>query len=144
MICGVDATINCTYSPGTNPPNSIETFSPTASAVSANRGCDDFGKSRTTDSAGAGTVVVTEGNVVVLSGTVVVTEGNVVVTEGTVVVTEGTVVVLAGTVVVVTEGNVVVLSGTVVEDAGAVGLTEFEAIDATLLPIALIAITVKV
>jgi hypothetical protein len=129
MIWGVDATINCTYSPGTKPPNSIETFSPTASAVSAKRGCDDFGKSSTTDSAGAGTVVVTEGNVVVLAGTVVVTEGNVVVLAGT---------------VVVTEGNVVVLAGTVVVVAGAIGLTEFEAIDAALLPIALIAITVKV
>ena len=82
-----------------------------------------------TDPAGAGTVVGTDGNVVVLSGTVVVTDGNVVALSGTVVVLSGT---------------VVVLSGVVVEDAGAVGLTEFEAIDATLVPIALIATTVKV
>jgi adhesin HecA-like repeat protein len=119
MIWGVDATIKCTSSPGTKPSPSSDTCSPTASAVSANRGCDDCGKLRTTDS--AGTVVVTAGTVVVTAGTVVVTAGNVVVTAGTVVVTAGTVVVVAG----------------------AVGLTEFETVEATLLPIALIAITVK-
>jgi lipopolysaccharide export system protein LptA len=75
-----------------------------------------------TDSAGAGTVVVTDGNVVVAAGKVDVLSGNVVVLSGT----------------------VVVLSGNVVVDAGAVGLTEFEATDAALLPIALIATTVKV
>jgi hypothetical protein len=69
-----------------------------------------------TDSAGAGTVVVVAGAVVVVAGAVVVVAG--------------AVVVVAGAVVVVV--------------AGAVGLTEFEAIDATLSPIALIAITVKV
>ena len=122
MTCGVDATINWTNSPGTKPSNSIATCSPTDSAVSANRGCDDCGKLRMTDSAGAGTVVVTAGTVVVVAGAVVVV-------AGAVVVTAGTVVVVAGAVVVV---------------AGAVGLTEFEATDAALVPIALIATTVKV
>ena len=124
MTCGVDATINWTNSPGTKPSNSIATCSPTDSAVSANRGCDDCGKLRMTDSAGAGTVVVTAGTVVVVAGAVVVVAGAVVVVAGAVV--------------------VVVVAGAVVVVAGAVGLTEFEATDAALVPIALIATTVKV
>ena len=63
---------------------------------------------------------------------------------GTVVVVAGAVVVVAGAVVVVAGAVVVVVAGAVVVVAGAVGLTEFEATAAALVPIALIATTVKV
>ena len=56
MTRGVDATISCTNSPGTNPPNVNVTGAPGVSDVSAINGFFGSGRSKTTSSFGGGVV----------------------------------------------------------------------------------------